>query len=103
MVFHIALEFSDCDEPFARKSSESGQIGRAVDSRRWIGMAKGRLSVRQWGRGTRAAVTQRARVKCVVIDNLRDARLRNQASVTEQDVRKRLMCDLPVFLPYHDQ
>ena len=38
MVFHIALEFSDCDEPFVRKLSESGQIGRAVDSRRWPGM-----------------------------------------------------------------
>ena len=37
-VFHIALEFSDYDEPFVRKSSESGQIGRAVDSRRWSGM-----------------------------------------------------------------
>ena len=39
MVFHIAVEFSDCDEPFVRKSSESGQIGRAVDSQRWPGMA----------------------------------------------------------------
>ena len=39
VVFHIALEFSDNDEPFVRKSSESGQIGRAVDSRRWPGMA----------------------------------------------------------------
>ena len=38
VVFHIALEFSDCDEPFVRKLSESGQIGRAVDSRRWPGM-----------------------------------------------------------------
>ena len=34
------------------------------------------------GEGTRAAVTQRARVKCVVIDKPSDARLRNQASVT---------------------
>ena len=39
MAFHIASEFSDYDEPFVRKSSESGQIGRAVDSRRWPGMA----------------------------------------------------------------
>ena len=39
MVFHIALEFSDCDEPFVRRSSESGKIGRPVDSRRWPGMA----------------------------------------------------------------
>ena len=31
VVFHIALEFSDYDDPFLRKSSESGQIGRAVD------------------------------------------------------------------------
>ena len=38
VVFHIALEFSDCDEPFVRKLSESGQKGRAVDSRRWSGM-----------------------------------------------------------------
>ena len=53
--------------------------------------------MRQWGRGTRAAVTQRARVKCVAIDKPSDARLRNQASVTEQDVRKRLMCFLSVF------
>ena len=37
-VFHIVLEFSGCDEPFVRKSSENGQIGRAVDSRRWPGM-----------------------------------------------------------------
>ena len=34
----MALEFSDCDEPFVRKLNESGQIGRAVDSRRWPGM-----------------------------------------------------------------
>ena len=54
--------------------------------------------MRQWGRGTRAEVTQRARVKCVVIDKLSDARLRNKASVTEQDVRYRSMCHLPVFL-----
>ena len=39
MVFHTALEFPDYDEPFLRKSSESGQIGRPVDSRRWPGMA----------------------------------------------------------------
>ena len=38
VVFHIALKFSDCDEPFVRKSSENGQIRRAVDSRRWPGM-----------------------------------------------------------------
>ena len=38
VVFHIVLEFSDCDEPFVRKLSESGQIGRAVDSRRWPGI-----------------------------------------------------------------
>ena len=68
-----------------------------------LGWRQGRLSVRQRGRGTRAAVTQRARVKCVVLDKPSDARLRNQASVTEQDVRKRLMCHLPVFLPYHNR
>ena len=38
VVFYIALEFSDCDEPFVRKLSENGQRGRAVDSRRWPGM-----------------------------------------------------------------
>ena len=54
-----------------------------------------RLCVRQLGRGTRAAATQRARVKCVVPDKPSDARLRNQASVTQQNVRKRLICDLP--------
>ena len=48
-------------------------------------------------------VTQRARVKCVVIDKPSDARLRNYASVTEQDVRKRLMCHLPVFLQDHNR
>ena len=52
------------------------------------------------GGGTRAAVTQRARVKCVVIDKPSDAQLRNQGTVTEQDVRKRLICDFPVSLPY---
>ena len=40
-------------------------------------------------------VTQRARVKCVVLDKPSDARLRNQASVTEQNVRKRLICVCP--------
>ena len=101
MVFHIALEFSDCDEPFVRKPRESGQIGLAVDSRRWPGMTtRSRLCVRQWWRGASAAVTQRARVKCVVIDKPSDARLRNEAGVTEQDVRKRLMCFLPVILPF---
>ena len=49
-------------------------------------------------RGTRAAVTQRAQVTCLVIEKLSDARPRNQARVTEQDVRKRLICDLPVSL-----
>ena len=44
--------------------------------------------MRQWGRGTRAAVTQRARIKCVALDKPSDARLRNQARVAEQDVRK---------------
>ena len=37
VVFHIALEFSDYDELFVRNSSESGQIGRAIDSRRGAG------------------------------------------------------------------
>ena len=32
VVFHIAVEFTDYDEPFVRKSSESGQIGRTVQS-----------------------------------------------------------------------
>ena len=31
VLFHIALEFSDYDEPFVRISSESGQRGRAVE------------------------------------------------------------------------
>ena len=52
---------------------------------------QGRLCVRQRERGTRAAVTQRARVTCLVIEKLSNARPRNQARVTEQDVRKRLM------------
>ena len=37
-----------------------------------LGWRQGRLSVRQRGRGTRAAVTQRARVKCIVIDKPSD-------------------------------
>ena len=101
MVLHIALEFSDCDEPCVRKSSESGQIGRAVDSRRWPGMAtRSTLRAPMQGRGTRAAVTQRARIKCVALDKPSDARLRNQARVAEQDVRKRFIYDLPVSIPY---
>ena len=52
----------------------------------------------QWGRGTRTAVTQRARIKCVALDKLSDARLRNQARVAEQDVRKRFIYDLPVSI-----
>ena len=35
----MGLELSDCDEPFVRRSSESGKIDRPVDSRRWPGMA----------------------------------------------------------------
>ena len=104
VVYHIALEFSDCDEPFVRKLSESGQIGRAVDSRRWPGMTtRSTFRAPAGGRGTRDAVTQRARVKCVAIDKPSDARLRNHASVTEQDVRKRLMCHLSVFLLFHNR
>ena len=68
-----------------------------------LGWRQGRLSVRQLGRRTRAAVTQQARVKCVVLVKPSDARLRNQASVTEQDVRKRFICDLPVSFPYHNR
>ena len=35
MVFHTALEFSDCDEPFLRKLSESGKlIGRDANNQR---------------------------------------------------------------------
>ena len=59
--------------------------------------------MRQWERGTRAAVTQRALVECVVLDKPSNARLRNQASVTKQDVGKHLICDLPSSLPYHDR
>ena len=103
VVFHIALEFSDYDEPFVRKSSESGQIGRAVDSRRSPGWRQGRLCVRQWGRGTRAAVTQRALIKCVALDKPSDARLRNHARVAEQDVRKRFIYDLPASIPYYNR
>ena len=55
------------------------------------------------GEGTRAAVTQRARVECVVLDKPSNARLRNQASVTKQDVGKHLICDKPSSLPYHDR
>ena len=37
MIFQIALKFSDCDEPFLRKLSESGKIiGRDVNNQ--IGM-----------------------------------------------------------------
>ena len=68
-----------------------------------MGWRQVRLCVGQWGRGTRAAVTQRARVEIVVLDKPSNARLCNQASVTEQDVGKRLICDLPSSLPYHDR
>ena len=53
--------------------------------------------MRQWGRATRAAVTQRARIKCVALDKPSDARLRNQARVAEQDVRKRFIYDLQMY------
>ena len=53
------------------------------------------------GRKTRAAVTQRARIKCVALDKPSDARLRNQGRVAEQGVRKRFIYDLPVSVPYH--
>ena len=45
------------------------------------------------------AITQRARVTCLVIEKLSDARLRNQASVTEHEVMERLICDFPVSFP----
>ena len=48
MVFHIALEFCDYDEPFVRKMSESDQIGRAVDSRRCtLGLLPGKAAITQ--------------------------------------------------------
>ena len=56
--------------------------------------------MRQWGRGTRAAVTQRARIKCVTLDKPSDARLRNQARVTEQDVRRRTICTMCTICLY---
>ena len=43
------------------------------------------------------------RLTCVAIEKSSDARLRNQASVTEKDIRKRSICDLPVSLPYHNR
>ena len=105
MVFHIVLEFSDYDEPVVRKSSESGQIGRAVDSRRWPGMTTRSTLRAPVGRGIRAAVTQRARIQCVALDKPSDARLRNDiyARVAEQDVRKRFIYDLPVSILYHNR
>ena len=43
MVFYIALEFSDCHEPFVRKLNESGKITgrrkRTTGAQRWLGMA----------------------------------------------------------------
>ena len=109
VVFHTALEFSYYDEPFIRKSSESSQIGRAVDSRRWPRMATRSTLRAPVGERTamcsqliRAAVTQRARIKCVALVKPSDARLRNQARVAEQDVRKRFISDLPVSIPYHN-
>ena len=71
MVFHIALKFFDCDEPFLRKLSESGKSNRPEceqpASSVGLGWRQGRLCVRQWGRETRTAVTQRAGVTRVVI------------------------------------
>ena len=40
MVIHIALDFLDCDEPFVRKSSESGYVntpGRGQRTLAWNG------------------------------------------------------------------
>ena len=42
-------------------------------------------------------------IKCVALDKPSDVRLRNQARVTEQDVRKRFIYDLSVSLPYHNR
>ena len=44
-----------------------------------------------------------ARIKCVALDKPSDARLRNQARVAEQDVRKRFIYDLPVSIPFHNR
>ena len=100
VVFHIALEFSDYDEPFVRKSSESGQICRGCSGCRQPALARDGDKVDFAGasgeRGTRAAVTQRARIKCVALDKPNDARLRNQARVAEQDVRKRF-----IYMVFH--
>ena len=48
---------------------------------------------------TRTAVTHFARVACVVLAKSIDVRLRNQASIAEQDARKRLACSLSLSLP----
>ena len=106
VVFHVALEFSDCDEPFVRKSSESGQIGRAVDSRRWLGMAtRSTFRALPWGEGS---VLPRVNSVLSAL-GLNASSSTNRVMhyfviklafcVTEQDVRKRLMCHLSVFLP----
>ena len=81
VVFHIALEFSDCDEPFVLQIERKRQNrpARGQPALAWDGDKVD--CVRQWGRGTRAAVTQRARIKCVALDKPSDARLRNQARV----------------------
>ena len=42
-------------------------------------------------------------LNCVALDKPSDARFRNQARVTEQDVRKRFIYDLSVSLPYHNR
>ena len=76
MVFHSAIEFSDCDEPFLRKLSESGQIiGRDANNQRaalaWDG-DKVDFACASGGEGpVPTAVTQRARFTRVVIEKNR--------------------------------
>ena len=74
-----------------------------MDSRRGPGMATRSTLRAPVGERDPCCVTQCAQVECVVLDKPRNARFRNQASVTKQDVGKHLICDLPSSLPYHDR
>ena len=78
---------SHCTRIFRLRWAVSSEIERKRQNNRpgceqparnvGLGWRQGRLPVRQWRKGTRTAVTQRARVTRAVIEKPNDTRLRN--------------------------
>ena len=99
MVFHIAVEFTDYDEPLVRKSSESGQIGRTVQSALARDGDKVEFACASGGEGPVLQFLGALGLNASPSTN----RAMHDFVTNEQDVRKRFIYDLPVSIPYHNR